>query len=196
MVDRERSEGAKVITLSLVHCCLLSDLIWSHRHTWAKAHPSQVLQDPAIARSVLPSIHPSIPIFLCPPLPFLAFLSRLSKSLTTYLSRSVLNILSPSHSFWFFSVLSIPLCHKPLLRQNSHSSCSVYNNIWCNKRWWSWCSKIGWFYHHVQDIEHGAIAIETSIHINIQTSAIMLLYGLRFKAVLRCKWKTLKWAKQ
>ena len=57
-------EGAKVITLSLVHCCLLSDLIWSRRHTWAKAHPSQVLQDPSFACALLPSIHPSIPIFL------------------------------------------------------------------------------------------------------------------------------------
>lgn len=57
-------EGAKVITLSLVHCCLLSDLIWSRRHTWAKAHPSQVLQDPSIACSPLPSIHPSFHSYL------------------------------------------------------------------------------------------------------------------------------------
>lgn len=31
-VGREERE-ANVITLSLVHCCLLSDLIWSRRHT-------------------------------------------------------------------------------------------------------------------------------------------------------------------
>lgn len=39
--ERERGAGedggvrreANVITLSLVHCCLLSDLIWSRRHT-------------------------------------------------------------------------------------------------------------------------------------------------------------------
>lgn len=59
-----KREEVNVITLSLVHCCLLSDLIWSRRHTWAKAHPSQVLQDPSVSGSLSSSFHSSNAIFL------------------------------------------------------------------------------------------------------------------------------------
>lgn len=88
-------QGAKVITLSLVHCCLLSDLIWSRRHTWAKAHPSQVLQDPFIAP--LPSIHPSTAPF--PRLSLLLLFSFKAPSIAHHLSPWLSQIcFSPCHS--------------------------------------------------------------------------------------------------
>lgn len=64
---RQVKEGGKgcreanVITLSLVHCCLLNDLIWSRRHTWGKAHPSQVLQNSSLVL---------VPLFILPFSPF------------------------------------------------------------------------------------------------------------------------------
>lgn len=103
----EGGRGGDVITLSLVHCCLLSDLIWSRRHTWAKAHPSQVLQTPPCFCSFL-CRHPSVPSSspLCSPL-FL-FHSPLSQSLTACLSRSVVGVLSlhPTRSDSFAVCLS------------------------------------------------------------------------------------------
>lgn len=44
----QTERGGNEITLSLIHCCLLSDLIWPCRHTWAKSHPSQVLWKPSL----------------------------------------------------------------------------------------------------------------------------------------------------
>lgn len=74
-------EGGDVITLSLVHCCLLSDLIWLRRHTWAKAHSSQVLQSPSLLALFSPSILPSLSLsVLLPPFLWLSSISRLSQS--------------------------------------------------------------------------------------------------------------------
>lgn len=87
-------QGAKVITLSLVHCCLLSDLIWSRRHTWAKPHPSQVRRDPSITRSLLPSILPFwfFSVLLSHAYIFFSFKALLA---SRHLSKSVLNMISP-----------------------------------------------------------------------------------------------------
>lgn len=89
------AQPAKVITLSLVHCCLLSDLIWSRRHTWAKPHPSQVLQGPPS------SILPFLSVSLSPSLAFL-HISRFS-SIFTNLSEICARCLSSSSSARSFS---------------------------------------------------------------------------------------------
>ena len=116
---RQREEGVKVITLSLVHCCLLSDLIWSRRHTWAEAHPSQVLQDPSITRSLLPSIHPSIPIFLRPSLSFPPFSSYKVLSLSPPIRSDLkyalfISLFRILYSHW----PPIPLCCTTLVKRS------------------------------------------------------------------------------
>lgn len=114
---RQGKEGGKgcreanVITLSLVHCCLLSDLIWSRRHTWGKAHPSQVLQNSSLLVLVALSILPFPPFSVLLSHSYCSFIPRLSQSLTTYLSSST----CLSHYFWFqsfnFKVVQRTLSH-------------------------------------------------------------------------------------
>lgn len=91
--SRRWREVQSQITLSPVHCCLLSDLIWSLRHTWAKAHPSQVpTARSSVSASLLACVHSSSPNFIRPlSILMLVFSFKTISARIVFLSKCVLN---------------------------------------------------------------------------------------------------------